>query len=482
MPLIRKKNAQKHETITDSNSDSRPRRLIRRATTTTAASEDVERNQRIRPVLRKSKTEQEPAAESGQVLTAKRSRLRFPSISGKQFYGKLQSLRFRSFSVSSSSSSSKQQSVEKERMLHDQRQGDNPFGDAYAESDADAGDADDNNDKDLPSRSHYECAICFDLVATNASLSTVRRKSTKHIIKDDTVKAALLLSCGHAYCHECIKRYVELYVKRGGYTTTLLHCPIPKCTHEITTNTEDVARIIDPHLLAQWRGETEAKPTMTRTILCPNKTCRATLMPTASQSFSWDSSIFCSQCGFKFCVKCTTANHIGFPCSNLNTNSNTNSNQWSVARRQSEPISAPSKQLAVRSKSEAVERSGCHRCQGCNTMISGHKTDRSSTNCLCSHEFCYRCGGKWDTTTSKCLLSGCTLNDSIHWPEEEGDQVEEAVDELMTYDISQLTSTKRKSWQRSRWSMPRIIPNMSGMRRIITRSVSSRRHSHMVLP
>jgi hypothetical protein len=95
---------------------------------------------------------------------------------------------------------------------------------------------------------------------------------------------------------------------------------------------------------------------------------------------------------------------------------------------------------------------------------------------------CYRCGGKWDSMASKCLLSGCTLNDSIHWPEDESDQVEEPIDELMAYDMGQPPSTKRKSWQRNRWSMSHMLPNMSSMRRIITRPVSSRRQNHMVLP
>ncbi|CAA7046165.1 unnamed protein product [Microthlaspi erraticum] len=116
--------------------------------------------------------------------------------------------------------------------------------------------------------------------------------------------------CGHQFCMECMKRYIEVGLLEG----TALGCPHHQCESKLDITS--CANLLTPKLREMWerRIEEESVPVADR-VYCPNPRCSA-LMSKADLSKSTEdgSTRCCVRCGKRFCINCKVAWHRSLSC------------------------------------------------------------------------------------------------------------------------------------------------------------------------
>lgn len=184
---------------------------------------------------------------------------------------------------------------------------------------------------------------------------------------DFPLEETLAIGCGHRFCEDCWKDYLEERTNRG-VSNVLSPCPSYKCPavvpdtlFEKVLDEEDYKKY--QHLIVRSFVEDS------RTLRwCPAPRCDS-----AVEAFSQITTVLC-RCGFKFCFRCHEEDHQPITCDNLQLWKDKCQNEsetahWIIANTKKCP------KCLVR-----IEKN-----QGCNHMTCKH----------CKHEFCWVCMGDW---------------------------------------------------------------------------------------
>jgi len=204
------------------------------------------------------------------------------------------------------------------------------------------------------------CSICGDTIAD--------------FEKDESHNDFRELQCGHVYCKNCLKQYLNVKFTDKETDFTKLSCPKPGCNHLITS-LEEINNIVDSDTsvltnyneaaFKQWCISAQANLRH-----CPTPDCK--------EAFLFDNghqgNVQCPDCHQSYCGNCLTNHPNGTPCPvNALIAGGEENARWI-------------KKNARRCKcGNVIERNG-----GCNHMICTQ----------CNHHFCYVCGRDWAGHTS----------------------------------------------------------------------------------
>ncbi|CAF2124438.1 unnamed protein product [Brassica napus] len=199
-------------------------------------------------------------------------------------------------------------------------------------------------------------------------------KETCSICIDDNISAIQMFSvdiCGHRFCSECVKRYIEAKLLEGNRLT----CPHDGCHLELRY--QSCVNLLTDELKKIWKQRIiEELIPVTERVYCPNPRCSA-LMSVKELSIiksTEESGVrkLCVKCREPFCINCKVTWHKNISCDNykiLHPNS-----------------------VANDSKLEALANKNMWRqCTKCQNMIELSE-GCATVQCRCGHSFCYRCG------------------------------------------------------------------------------------------
>jgi ariadne-1 len=201
----------------------------------------------------------------------------------------------------------------------------------------------------------YECPVCWE-------------------IKEG--KDTFALGCGHRYCLDCWKTYLELKLQNSA-DAVWTKCPHPKCKDIV--HDRAFKKLVSPTLYKTY------KKSLLRSLVtdnprmkwCPNPGCTNVIR---CERKNRKEAVTCS-CGFSFCFKCADSeigDHMPATCENVE--------MWmKKATDESENV----KWLIANTKKCPNCRKPIEKNGGCM-----HMTCRKSSG-GCGHEFCWLCRGDW---------------------------------------------------------------------------------------
>eukprot|EP01114_Cavostelium_apophysatum_P018563 TRINITY_DN576_c0_g1_i1.p1 TRINITY_DN576_c0_g1~~TRINITY_DN576_c0_g1_i1.p1 ORF type:complete len:511 (+),score=127.36 TRINITY_DN576_c0_g1_i1:176-1708(+) len=219
---------------------------------------------------------------------------------------------------------------------------------------------------------------------TDAGLSTLElerpvpdpKKTHECLICMDSLPAAetFALSCGHRYCKDCWKGYLEVKIKDGP-TSVYARCPAPKCksiVHEQAYKTLVSKPLFERYTTFLHRSFVDDNAQIK---WCPAPGCTFAIR---CERTGRKQAVTC-QCGFSFCFRCADADigdHNPVSCEHLE--------RWlQKASDESENV----KWLLANTKKCPKCRSPIEKNGGCM-----HMTCRIAS---CAFEFCWLCRGPW---------------------------------------------------------------------------------------
>ncbi|KAI9163402.1 putative E3 ubiquitin-protein ligase-like protein [Paramyrothecium foliicola] len=184
--------------------------------------------------------------------------------------------------------------------------------------------------------------------------------------RDDFKQSGSLhnLPCGHTYCTECLRIMVD------QATTDESKMPPRCCTQPIPSS------IVKPLLSKDAQNAFLKAVVLFSTpwesrIFCPNATCGEFVPPRRKVDPKQPFNITCSACSTHICIMCKgNAHPMGKDCP---------------------------EDTELDAVLRMGEKSGWRRCYKCRTLVELAQGCTHMT-CRCKAQFCYICGGVWDTT------------------------------------------------------------------------------------
>lgn len=235
------------------------------------------------------------------------------------------------------------------------------------------------------------------------------------MICDETLPAdkTFALACGHRYCKDCWRDYLEIKIKDGPACVTA-RCPSPRCkaiVHESVFKTLVDAPSYERYSHFFMRSFVENNDYVK---WCPAPGCSYAVR---SESAHRKRPIQCV-CGFRFCFQCSdteVGDHAPAPCEQVR--------KWKKkANEESENV----KWMLQNTKKCPKCRSPIEKNGGCM-----HMTCR---NASCAFEFCWLCRGPW---TEHGQATGgyyqCNKYDPSKDKKTYGDKLSDGKTELETY-------------------------------------------------
>ncbi|BFU21290.1 zinc finger protein, putative [Entamoeba histolytica HM-1:IMSS-B] len=181
------------------------------------------------------------------------------------------------------------------------------------------------------------------------------------------------LSCGHYYCKNCWREYIEEAMKRGpNFIDSLCMCQGCYCKihHELVKK-------ISPDIADRfWYFLKKEYVELQGNVFCPNPQCGRAIIVLSSERAS--DNIFCL-CGQRFCFKCLGEYHAPATCKQVS--------DWNELSTKDDENSY----LLLTAKACCHCGLLCERTQGCNHM----------TCPKCHGEWCWMCRGDWKTHGEK---------------------------------------------------------------------------------
>jgi len=189
------------------------------------------------------------------------------------------------------------------------------------------------------------------------------------------------LNCGHFFCDDCWRGYLESQVNSGRscvFSRCLgIKCTKMGCVHKFGCTCDEMvpdrvfAKYLMPDLLAKYKrwvlssfveGERKIK-------WCPNPSCSRAVeyMPGGAKTV-------CCVCGYCFCFACCQQAHVPAPCDLVK--------KW-LQREKSDD--ATETYLKARTK----------ECPKCLVRIEKNKACNHMKCTNCGHDFCWLCKGEW---------------------------------------------------------------------------------------
>ncbi|ELP87440.1 ankyrin repeat and ibr domain containing protein, putative [Entamoeba invadens IP1] len=181
------------------------------------------------------------------------------------------------------------------------------------------------------------------------------------------------LSCGHYFCVNCWKSYVNETMKKGlGFIDAL--CMMAGCKHKIHF---ELVKKTAPELADRfWYFLKKEFVEMQGNVFCPNPKCGRAIVVLSSEQTS--NNIVCL-CGQKFCFKCLGEFHAPATCQQVQ--------DWQTLSTKDDENSY----LLLTMKACCHCGLLCERTHGCNHM----------TCPKCHGEWCWMCRGDWKTHGEK---------------------------------------------------------------------------------
>lgn len=186
----------------------------------------------------------------------------------------------------------------------------------------------------------------------------------------ENVRKPIFITCGHAYCKECLNRLVRTgTVNRGSWP--------PRCCGAI--DVEAVQNHLDEDILIRY--VTVAEEFGNRNpIYCANKTC-SHYFEQSRVSSKEGKFIQCTECDTRTCTECkqNSVEHIGANSTDC---------------KEVQDLMTQEDQKLARSKR-------WRQCPGCRNLVE--RIDGCShMSCECGIDFCYDCGSRRDAFTTAC--------------------------------------------------------------------------------
>ena len=207
------------------------------------------------------------------------------------------------------------------------------------------------------------------------------------------------LSCGHAFCKDCLRRIVNNAVKEQSTRTLVCPSTKPRCTRTLSlvevaaiTNNDGalinrLATILDRETLIR---EHDAQPCPGR----PGKNCNAVLMRATPQEAQ---IARCGECERDYCNACflPAEHHRGVNCARAQE-------LYALSNHASPEEKATLELLRRNSKPCPRCNNAVEKNYGCNHMT-----------CRCGHHFCWECRADWIDYGHRCAQ--VSLAQSTGW-------------------------------------------------------------------
>jgi hypothetical protein len=173
-------------------------------------------------------------------------------------------------------------------------------------------------------------------------------------------------ACGHFYCLDCMREYVDGAVKDRRYPVT---CPVPDC--RLAISSPECMGLLAPEQQAALASmETEAAVGQGVRLYCPNARCSKLLIADDKRA---DTPLPCPYCGERLCANCGVTWHAGMTCQAY----------------QARPDALSSAE--DRALMELGKKEGMKRCPACGVMVQ-RTMGCAHMKCRCGAAFCYCCG------------------------------------------------------------------------------------------
>jgi hypothetical protein len=188
------------------------------------------------------------------------------------------------------------------------------------------------------------CGICYDMIEENDGLS---------------------LSCGHIFCRECWKSFLEAASDQAPLPFLKLTCPQHNCPVQITPN--HIKKVGDQDQSAKWEMSlVEAFVDLDRTHrFCPGADCK--FVAISSNNSEKPHTSICEHCSATFCFQCGELPHQPASCFHVA--------EW---------------QRLVGTSSFWIRRNS-KPCPGCNAPIEKNMGCNHMQCLNCNAEFCWLC-------------------------------------------------------------------------------------------
>jgi hypothetical protein len=143
----------------------------------------------------------------------------------------------------------------------------------------------------------------------NLELGNQNRTFTCEICLDDSLTSLWPLSCGHAYCRECIESHVKTLVSIGDVYR--VNCPTPTCRQPLTMR--DIEFVCCADVTASYRLEKKRIDSLrSRDVVpCATPDCAGLLTKAKSAAATMR---HCDLCGRDTCLKCMEQHDIAAKC------------------------------------------------------------------------------------------------------------------------------------------------------------------------
>ncbi|XP_006292499.2 probable E3 ubiquitin-protein ligase ARI10 [Capsella rubella] len=194
---------------------------------------------------------------------------------------------------------------------------------------------------------------------------------------EDILISSLL--CGHRFCKECVKRYIEVKLLQGGVP----RCPYYQCESTLTLSS-CASLLITPRLQEMWeeRIKEESIPMADR-VYCPNTNCSSLMSKTELSKYTIQGWCCCVKCTIPFCINCKVPWHDNMSCNDYKRLMGTN-------------LTTEDRKLNL-----LANRLMWRQCEKCKHMIERSEGCIHVT-CRCGYSFCYTCGAEWTKEKGCC--------------------------------------------------------------------------------